>query len=443
MSKLLVSGGTIVTMNPRREILEGDILIEGNRIKAIGKVTERADRVIDASGKAVIPGLIQTHIHLCQTLFRGQADDLELMDWLKLRIWPLEAAHDEDSIYWSAMLGSAELMKGGTTCIVDMETVHHTEHAFRALKENGLRAVSGKVMMDWGNEIPEGLRETTQDSIDESVSLMKKWHGEAGGRLRYAFTPRFAVSCTDELLREVGRLAREHGVLVHTHASENRGEIELVQKERGMRNINYLESVGLTGEHVLIAHCIWLNDEEIEILARTGTRALHCPSSNLKLASGIARVTELREKGVHVSLGADGAPCNNNLDGFMELRLAALLQKVLRGPTALPAGEALALATIHGAEAIGLAEEIGSLEVGKKADLAVVDIGDLHCSPVEKVDPVSRLVYSARATDVVHTVIDGQVVMENRRLLTIDEEQVRAKCNSAAYRVLRKAGIAY
>ncbi len=438
---ILIKNATIVTMNPRREIVRGSIYIEKDRIVEIGRTREAADKVIDAAGRVVIPGLIQTHIHLCQTLFRGQADDLELLDWLKLRIWPLEGAHDPESLYYSAMLGCGELFKGGTTAIVDMETVHHTGEAIRAIHENGMRAITGKVMMDYGGEVPATLMEKTADSLRESVELLEEWHGKDNGRIQYAFTPRFVVSCTEELLVEVRRLAEKYKVKVHTHASENRGEIELVQQDRGMRNVVYLEKIGLAGPDLILAHCIWLDDQEMEIIARSGVKVAHCPSSNLKLASGVAKIPELIRRGAQVSIGADGAPCNNNLDMFMEMRLAALIQKPLLGPTAMPAPQVFELATLGGARAMGLEKEIGSLEAGKKADLAIVDLSDLHTTPTESVDLYTQLVYQAKSTDVVTTIVDGRVVMEERVLKTMNEAEVRQKCNQAIRRVAERAGI--
>ncbi|MBC7326065.1 MAG: amidohydrolase family protein, partial [Moorella sp. (in: Bacteria)] len=234
---ILIKNGTLVTMNPGREVFQGDIYIVDDRITAIGQTPVTADRVIDASGQLVIPGLIQPHIHLCQTLFRGRADDLELLDWLRLRIWPLEGAHDPESLYYSALLGIGELFLSGTTTIVDMETVHHTGAAIEAIAKSGIRAFTGKVMMDSGQDVPASLRETTTASLKESVDLLEKWHGYDGGRIWYAFAPRFVVSCSEDLLLEVKKLARHYGVKIHTHASENRGECDLVEKLHGRRNV--------------------------------------------------------------------------------------------------------------------------------------------------------------------------------------------------------------
>ena len=409
-------------MDPANTIVRGDLLIHGERIAAIGGSGQTADTVIDAGGCAVIPGFVQTHIHLCQTIFRGAADDLALIDWLKQRVWPMEAAHTAASITASARLGIAELIKGGTTCALTMETVNHTREVFKIVEETGFRATVGKCMMDKGDEVPRVLQEQTANSIEESLALLDEWHGKAGGRIRYCFAPRFAISCTRELLEKVAELARARGVMVHTHASENRTECEMVQQESGLRNITYLDSVGLTGRHVALAHCVHLSNDEIKTLKKTGTNVVHCPSSNLKLGSGIAPIVNLIEEGISVSLGADGAACNNRLDMFTEMRTAALLQKALHGPEVLPAGRVLRMATLDGARAMGLDSEIGSLEVGKRADVAVVRLDRLHATPVT--DVVSALVYSSEADDVDAVIIDGEMVMQQRKLLRVDEKEI-------------------
>jgi 5-methylthioadenosine/S-adenosylhomocysteine deaminase len=437
---ILIKGGTIVTMDAGNSIARGDLLIRDGRIIEVAtRIDADADQTIDASGAAVLPGFVQTHIHLCQTLFRGAADDLSLIDWLKKRIWPMEAAHTPESIRASAQLGIAELIKGGTTCALTMETVRHTEEVLRVVDESGFRATVGKCMMDKGDEMPAALHENSRASIDESVALIEAWDGKADGRIHCCFAPRFAVSCTRELLAEVATLARERGVMIHTHASENKTECEIVEHESGQRNVAYLDSLGISGAHVVLAHCIHLATEEMEILARTKTNVSHCPSSNLKLGSGLARVAEMLARKIPVSLGADGAPCNNRLDMFTEMRTAALLQKLAHGPEILPAKIALRMATIEGARALGLENEIGSLEPGKRADVIVVDLAQLHSSP--QTDVVSSLVYSAEASDVATTIIDGRFVMRDRKLLSLDESSVIENANREAAALQQRSQI--
>jgi 5-methylthioadenosine/S-adenosylhomocysteine deaminase len=440
MKSILIKGGALVTMDEQNSIVREDLLIRDGRIASVGETGQSADITIDAHGCAVLPGFVQSHIHLCQTLFRGAADDLSLLDWLKKRVWPMEAAHTAASIRASAELGIAELIKGGTTCALTMETVNHTNEVFKVVAESGFRATVGKCMMDKGDDVPAALHEQTAASIEESLSLLEAWHGTAGGRIRYCFAPRFALSCTRELLARVGQLARERGVMVHTHASENTNECALVEAETGLRNVSYLDSVGLSGEHVVLAHCVHLDAAEFDTLVSTRTNVAHCPSSNLKLGSGIAEISRMLERGISVSLGADGAACNNRLDMFTEMRTMALLQKALHGPEVLPARQALRLATVGGARALGLEKEIGTLEPGKRADVIVVNLETLHSGPGAE-DPVSALVYSAQTSDVQNVVIDGQVVMKDRTLLTMDETSVVRNGRREGAELAKRAGV--
>jgi 5-methylthioadenosine/S-adenosylhomocysteine deaminase len=437
---ILIRGGTLVTMDQDDSIAVGDLLIRDSRIVSLGEAGGSADVIIDASDCAVLPGFVQTHVHLCQTLFRGAADDLALIDWLKKRVWPMEAAHTSASVRVSARLGIAELIKGGTTCALTMETVNHTEEVFRVVEETGFRATVGKCMMDKGDGVPAALHEQTEASIQESLGLLGAWHAKADGRIRYCFAPRFAISCTGELLSQVARLARERGVMVHTHASESLTECEVVERETGMRNITYLDSLGLTGKHVALAHCIHVDDAEIETLKRTRTNVVHCPSSNLKLGSGIAPIKRMLDEGISVSLGADGAACNNRLDMFTEMRTAALLQKVMHGAEALSAPRALRLATIDGAKAMGLNGEIGSLETGKRADVTILRLDGLHSAP-RSADVISAIVYSSQAADVQTVIIGGEIAMRDGKLLTMDEQQVIDDANREADLLWERAGL--
>jgi cytosine/adenosine deaminase-related metal-dependent hydrolase len=425
---LLIENGTVVTLNRERQVLAGvDVLVQNGLISKVGKNLRHGRsrlRALDASGKLVLPGFIHGHLHACQTLFRNQADGLALLDWLRQRIWPLEAAHDEVSMRASAELTFAELIRSGATAALDMGTVRHTDAIFQAARDCGFRLTGGKAMMD-DPGLPGDLRESTAGSIDESLRLIKTWHQAEGGRLRYAFAPRFVLSCTRELLVEVARRSSELGIRIHTHASENVSECELVRQRTGQDNVEYFHGLGLCGPHATFAHCVWLTPEEHRILRETRTVVCHCPSSNLKLASGIAKVPELLAEGVAVCLGADGAPCNNNLDMFVEMRLAALLHKPRAGPLAMPPLQVLELATLGGARALGLERELGSIEEGKRADLQVVELSGLHAVPFGE-DVIAQLVYSGRSSDVRHVVIDGRVVMRDRELLTLDEEAMLA-----------------
>lgn len=441
---LLVRNATILTMNDAFDVVDGGVLVVEGRIASVGREAERSPlaegaRSIDARGGLLLPGLVQTHIHLCQTLFRGFADDLTLLEWLRRRVWPLEAAHRPDSLRAATRLAAAELLRTGTTSVLTMETVHDTEVVLETLEGLGLRATVGKCMMDADGEAPPRLQEATSRSIDESLALHRAWHGQANGRLRVALAPRFAISCTRGLLEAVGALAREHDVLVHTHASESRDEIAVVRRMSGLDNMAYLAATGLASSRLCAAHCIWVTEEEQALMAEHDVKVLHCPGSNTKLGSGIAPIPELRARGISVSLGADGAACNNRLDMFDEMRLAATLQGLRREPGALPARDVVWMATREGARALGLEREIGSVEVGKRADLIVVDRGAPHLLPGP--DPYSTLVYAARGTDVRTVVVDGEVLVDDFVHTCLDPAEVAAGARTAAAALAARAGL--
>jgi 5-methylthioadenosine/S-adenosylhomocysteine deaminase len=438
---LLVRGGVILTMNDRFDIVEGDVSVKDGRIAAIGStIGDRHDRVIDARGGYVLPGFIQTHIHLCQTLFRGYADDLPLMDWLRQRVWPMEAAHTPATLRVATRLATTELLAGGTTAVLTMETVHDTDIVFEEAAASGIRATIGKCMMDGDRGAPGRLQETTRASLDESIAIGKRWDGAGNGRLHAAFAPRFAVSCSRALLEAVASLSAEHHTLVHTHASESRDEIEIVKTiSGGMSNIEYLASLRLTSPQLCAAHCVWVDDREQGLLADRDVKVMHCPTSNLKLGSGIAPVADMRTRGITVSLGADGAACNNRLDMFDEMRLAAVLQATRARPGILPARDVLWMATRAGARTLGLEGEIGSLEVGRRADLIVVDRDRPHLATGP--DPYSTLVYAARGSDVRTTIVDGDVLVDEFSSMSVDREEIAAQARAAARELASRAGL--
>ena len=430
-----------------------DVVIRAGRIASVGAIRAGEGRkgtgpphpstqLRDCSGCLIIPGLIQAHVHLCQTLFRGLADDLRLEDWLVRRIWPLEAVHTEETVYWSAMLGAAELVLGGTTAILDMETVRYTGRAFEALERIGIRATAGKCLMDAHPEgAPLELAESTDGALSEAEALARRWHGAADGRLRVCFAPRFVPSCSGPLLRAASDLAERFDAQIHTHAAETIVERETVLRTTGFEEIAYLDSVGIAGPRAALAHCVWVDGHETARLARQGTTVVHCPSSNLKLASGIARIPELLAAGCRVAIGADGAPCNNRLDVFTEMRLAALNQKPRLGADALPAGQVLELATLGGARALGLEHEVGSIAPGKRADVVVLDLHAPHLHPAIG-DPVSLVVYAACASDVRDVFVEGRPVVLGHELVTAPIDEIVREADRSATALQRMARLA-
>jgi 5-methylthioadenosine/S-adenosylhomocysteine deaminase len=437
----LIRNATILTMNDALDIVQGAVSVRDGRIVSVGdEPPDKHDTVIDAEGACLLPGFIQTHVHLCQTLFRGYADDMPLLEWLRTRVWPMEAAHTPATLRASARLAATELLLSGTTTALTMETVHDTDVVFEALDEMGLRAVVGKCMMDADRQVPKRLLEKTRDSIDESIALRKRWDGKANGRLHAAFAPRFAVSCSRELLEAVAELSTRDRVIVHTHASENRDEVEVVrQLSGGLSNLEYLAETGLATPHLCTAHCVWVTESEQAMLAERDVKVMHCPSSNLKLGSGLAPIAEMRARGISVSLGADGAACNNRLDMFDEMRLAATLQAVRRHPGALTARDAVWMATREGARALAMEREIGSIETGKRADLILIARDRPHQAPDP--DPWSTLVYASRGTDVRMTMVDGQVLVRDFSLLNHDARAITAEARHAAVTLAARAGV--
>lgn len=446
--KTLLAGGILITMDRERRVLAGDVLVENDRIAAVlprddGQLfrPDGKTEVVDVSGMIVIPGLVQAHMHVTQALFRGLCDDLALMEWLRERTWPMEAAHTAESNAASARLAAMELIRSGTTSLIDMGTTLHEDAIFEVMAETGLRGLFGKCMMDMGDDLPPLMRENTAVCLRETERLIRRWHMAENGRLRYAVAPRFVPSCSEKLLLSARDLARQNGLRLHTHASENLGEIALVEARCHERNVRYLDRMGYTGEDVILAHCIWLDEEEKRILAETGTHVAHCPSSNTKMSSGFAPVAELRAMGANVAIGLDGA--HDHMDGLMEVRQASILQKALtHDPKAMPALQTLELATLGGAAAMGQADDLGSLEPGKKADLAVLDMDMPHSLPAWGRDPVQRVVYQATRENVVHTMVDGRFLYRDRTFLTLDPVRTLADAEKQCAEVMRRGHLA-
>ncbi|WP_318571146.1 5'-deoxyadenosine deaminase [Salinigranum marinum] len=423
--------GTVVA-DAETVIEEGAVVVEGSRIEAVGPRADLADRYGDRethSYDLLLPGFVGGHVHSVQSLGRGIADDTELLDWLFDYVLPMEASLSAEEMAVAAKLGYLELIENGTTCCIDHLSVAHAEEAFEAAGEMGIRGVLGKVLMD--RRSPDALREDTEAALAESERLIQRYHGAFDDRLRYAVTPRFAVSCSESCLRGARELTdRYDGVRIHTHASENRGEIETVESDTGLRNVHWLDEVGLTGEDVVLAHCVWTDESEREVLAETGTHVTHCPSSNMKLASGVAPVVDYLDRGINVALGNDGAPCNNTLDPLTEMRQASLLGKVDRlEPTAVPARTVFEMGTLNGAKAAGF-ERVGALREGWRADVIGLSTDQTRSVPIH--DVFSHLVFAARGDDVRFTMVDGDVLMREGEVTVVDAEEIRRRGREVA-----------
>jgi cytosine/adenosine deaminase-related metal-dependent hydrolase len=432
-SKLLIIPSKIVTVNSKDEILSGyAIEIQDRVITKIIEV-EKIDlgfydgEIIHAQDKVLIPGFIQTHIHLCQTLFRGLADDLQLLDWLQQRIFPYENAHSEKSLLASVKLGINELINGGTTTLLDMGTLRHQHVIFDELISSGIRAFAGKCMMD-ENDLFPSFRNNTQTELNETLTLAKEYHNKADGRIKYGFAPRFVLSCSEELLIETKEMMKDFkNSIYHTHSSENKSEVAEVRRRHNKENIEYFNHINILDDHTVLAHCIHLNDEEIGLMKQLDARVSHCPSSNLKLASGIANIPLYLKEGINVSLGADGAPCNNNLSQFYEMRLSALIQKPIHGADSMDAKTVFKLATIEGAKALHIQNETGSIEPGKYADLVLLDLNDPSLPVSDNDDGIySKIVYCANQNHVSDVMINGEWKMRNGESLIYNQKELTA-----------------
>jgi 5-methylthioadenosine/S-adenosylhomocysteine deaminase len=429
----MLLAGTVVA-DPTTVYEDGAVVVADDRIAAVGERSEVADTYPDHPVREfdlLAPGLVGGHVHSVQSLGRGIADDTALLEWLFDHVLPMEASLDEREMRIAAELGYLELLESGTTTAIDHLSVDHADAAFEAAIDLGIRGRMGKVLMD--KRAPEGLEEDTDAALEETERLLQTYHGAADERIRYAVTPRFAVSCTEACLRGARDIAdRYEGVRIHTHASENTDEIETVREDTGMRNIAWLDEVGLTGEDVVLAHCVHTTEREREILATTGTHVTYCPSSNMKLASGIAPIVDYLDRGITVALGNDGPPCNNTLDPFTEMRQASLLQKVERlDPEVTPARAVFEMATLGGARAAGF-EEVGALREGWRADVIALDTDLTRATPLP--DPLSHLVFSAHGDDVTFTMVDGTVVYDEAfgGLQTGDGDRIRRRAREVA-----------
>ncbi len=438
---MIIVPKNIVTVDAKDRILKNHFVeIENGKITAVKKNDESYFKknkrdVYRFENLTLIPGFVQTHIHLCQTLFRGLADDLELLDWLQLRIFPYENAHNKKSLLASVRLGLNELLLSGTTTLLDMGTLRHQEVIFEELQNSGMRAIAGKCLIDKNDLFPE-FKSDTKSELKDIYQLAKTFHNTSNGKIKYGFAPRFVLSCSEKLLKESFEMKKDFaGSLYHTHSSENKNELAEIKRRHNKENIEYFNSIGVIDDHSVLAHCIHVNEEETKILKNKNVRVAHCPSSNLKLGSGIANIPKYLKEGVSVSLGADGAPCNNNLSIFTEMRLAALIQKPLHNPTVMNAKTVFKLATIEGAKALHLQKEIGSIEVGKKADLTLFDLNsDTHSLSETDESIYSSIVYSSSGSIVNSVMIEGEWKVINKKSLLYEQQEL----NQFAKEELRK-----
>ena len=429
MNQIRLENALLLTMEPGAELIApGVVVTEGPTISYAGPAASAPPSpgatVVDCSGCALLPGLVNAHTHVSMTLLRGFADDMPLQPWLEEKIWPTEMKLTGEDVYWGALLGVCEMLRGGVTCFNDM--YHYYRDATRAAVDGGIRACPSGVLLGF---LPNADR-MAQEARDFVAETLQAAHP----RLHPMLAPHAPYTCPDPLLEQVAGYADELGVPIHIHVSETAGEVKDSLEQYGKTPVERLEGLGLFRRRVAAAHCVHLTDRDIEILAENRVGVCHCPGSNLKLASGFAPVSRLLAAGAVVGLGTDGAASNNNLDLFQEILLVSLLDKAVTGdPTVVPAETALALATRESARALGLEDLVGTLTPGKRADLAVVDLSKPHLQPLYHL--YSQLVYSARADDVTLTMVEGEIVYRDGQLTQIDEAEVIARAGESAARL--------
>ena len=402
-----------------------NIGITGNKIAYIGQEEITGTKTINGAKHIAVPGMVNAHTHAAMTLLRSYADDMMLMDWLENKIWPVEALMTKDDIYWGTMLATVEMLKSGTTTFADMYA--DMDKVAEAVEETGMRASLSRGLI--------GLVPDSAKKLQENIQLFKDWHGKDNGRIQVMMGPHAPYTCPPDYLKKVITAAGELGCEIHMHLSETEGEVSACLKENGLTPIALMDKLGMFELGTLAAHCVHVTDNDMKIMAAKHVRVAHNPQSNLKLASGIAPIPAMLQKGITVALGTDGTSSNNNLDMLEEARLAAFIHKnQSKDPTVIPANTALQMATVNGAKALGF-ENLGEIKIGQKADIVLYDMNKPYWYP--RYDRASLFIYAANASDAATVLVDGRVLLEKGEFLTIDIEKVYAEANKCALRLTK------
>jgi len=448
MGTILIENGSIVALDDEQRVhREGFVFVEDDRIVAVGdgpapSSYKHADIRIDASLMAVMPGMVNAHTHLFQTFIRGLADDKPLLDWLKAAIWPVAQAMNEGDAYVAALLGLVENIRGGATSVIDHQYIHtepgNDDGVCRAADETGVRFILARGWADI--DYHPTLMETPEEIISETTRLYKKWHMSSNGRIQVEFGPLIPWGCTDDTMLATYKLSQIWGTGTHIHVAETQEEIRINLESRGVRHIEWLAELGVLGPDTQLVHSIWLVDNEVELIAKHNAVVVHCPVSNMYLASGVARVPEMNRRGIRVALASDGPGSNNNQDMLAVLKTTALLHKVnsLDAMVLIPE-DVLWMACQGGAAAFGMPDQIGSLEPGKKADIVLVNLDTPLAMPVHRVP--SALVYNTSTGDVDTVIVDGKILMRHKEILVLDEKALLARARETCGRLFERAGI--
>lgn len=450
MSNILIENGIILTVNDNNQVIEqGYVFIENDRILSIAEgaapdsIKSQTAEIIDASGKIVMPGLVNAHVHLQQTLVRGLADDREVWDWVQNVAFPIYGQMAEQEVYLATLIGLIENIRGGATSVIDNQTVRsrieNFDVAFKAAKESGIRYKLARGFNE--RNVPEQFIETTEEILADVERLYELWHGQEDGRLRLDFNPHAPYLVTDKTMLKVKEKSLEWGIGIHMHTAESQEEIEMFKEDRGMRHVEWLAELDLLGPNFQMAHAVWLNEYEIEKIAESKAVPIHNPVCNMFCGSGVSPIPQMLAAGIPVAIGTDGQACNNGQEMMDTLKWVINLQKLnTQDAMVLSPEQVIKMGCRNGAYAFGQQEEIGSLEPGKKADVIIVDLDDPRMTTPSLNIP-SLLVNFARAEDVVTTIVDGKILMHDREILFVDEKQVQKEFRQARASLLQEIGI--
>ncbi len=441
---LLFNVGIITMDDERRQFNHGAMLLEDDRIKAIGPSRDLLAQVgrdveqIDLRGRWILPGLVNIHVHTSQQMGRGLGDDVALLVWLRERIWPYESTLTEDDSHLSTLLFGLEQIRSGVTCFSEAGG-QHVNGMGRAVTELGLRATLCRSTLDVGEGLPARWQETTDQALEAQIANFERWHGAADGRRRAWFGLRTLFNNSDDLITRTKALADQYGVGIQMHVAEIREEVEFAHQTRGATTVTHLDRLGVLGPNLLAAHSVWLTEAEIDLFAAHDVKVAHCPAAAMRLL-GFARIPDMLDRGICVGLGTDSPPCNNRSTLIDDMWLASLIHKGYRlDPTTMPAETVLAMATRHGARALGWDREIGSLEVGKKADLVVINPRTANMLPVY--DPVANLISAMQARNVESVMVDGRWLMREGQIVVVDEAAILAEAEARSAVIYERAGI--
>ncbi|MCC6147055.1 MAG: amidohydrolase [Anaerolineaceae bacterium] len=446
---LLIENGTIVTVDDRDTVHStGYVLVQGDSIAAVGAgappaaMKQQAQTVLDGTNMAVMPGMVNSHTHLFQSFIRGRGDDKTLLEWIKAYIWPIAENMTQEETYLAGLVGLMENIRCGGTAVLDHQYIHADptcdDGFYRAGRETGVRLMLARGWADMAYR--ESLMESPEQIIAESTRLFETYHGSENGRLLFEFGPVIPWGCTDETMRKTYELAQKWGVGTHIHVAETREEVEISIKNRGKRHIEWLADLGILGPDVQLVHSVWLDDHELDLVQQHDAVIVHCPVSNMYLASGAARIPEMHKMGITIALASDGPGSNNNQDMMEVLKTTALLAKLstLNAQAVLPE-QVLRMACRGGSKAFGQPDKLGSLEVGKKADIVMVDLDTPFAMPVH--NAVSALVYNLSYGSVDTVVVDGKILMKGKEILVVDEKEVLKEARIVCKKLFERAGV--